>query len=220
MATVSLAMVVMVVDPGPARIVSVVSHMFPLVSECSDALTIYRQRITTARVFPVCARAKVGLDGAVELRAASSADLDACLGVQRRSAVVGYAQIFDQLIYPFPDEIVRAEWAARLASEDQAIIAWVDGEAVGTVSAHPPRLEALFVVPEQWGGGVADRLHDAALELIAAAGWLAAELDVMVDNVRARRFYERHGWAPDGRGEQSPFPPYPKLLGYRRDLDL
>jgi GNAT superfamily N-acetyltransferase len=154
----------------------------------------------------------------MELRTASNADVEACLAVQRRSAVVGYAHIFDQAVYPFPDDVVRAEWVARLASDDQVVIALVDGHAVGTVSASPPRLEALFVVPEQWGSGVADRLHDGALERIAASGWLAAELDVMVDNLRARRFYERHGWAPDGRGQRSPFPPYPKLLGYQRSL--
>jgi GNAT superfamily N-acetyltransferase len=162
--------------------------------------------------------AYVGLDEVVEIRPATSADVDDCLDVQRRSAVVGYAHIFDQQIYPFPDDVVRAEWVARLAGDDQVLIGYVDGAAVGTVSARPPRLEALFVVPEQWGTGVAAGLHDAALELIEASGWLAAELDVMVDNLRARRFYERHGWAPDGRGERSPFPPYPKLLGYRRDL--
>jgi GNAT superfamily N-acetyltransferase len=155
----------------------------------------------------------------VEIRPATSGDVDACLAVQRGSAVVGYAHIFDQAIYPFPDDVVRAEWVARLASDDQVVIAEVDGEPVGTASAHPPRLEALFVVPEQWGTGVAAALHDVALELIKASGWLAAELDVMVDNLRARRFYERLGWSPDGRGERSPFPPYPKLLGYRRDLD-
>jgi GNAT superfamily N-acetyltransferase len=154
----------------------------------------------------------------VQIRSATSTDVEACLAVQRRSAVVGYAHIFDQVIYPFPDEVVRSEWVARLASDAQVLIASVAGEPAGTASANPPRLEALFVVPEQWGAGVAVALHDGALELIKASGWLAAELDVMVDNLRARRFYERLGWEPDGRGDRSPFPPYPKLLGYRRDL--
>jgi GNAT superfamily N-acetyltransferase len=157
--------------------------------------------------------------GDVDLRPASFADVEVCLGVQRRSAIVGYAHIFDQARFPFPDEVVRAEWVARLAGEDQVLLAEVGGEIVGTVSANPPRLEALFVVPEKWGNGVAVGLHDAALGRIGASGWLAAELDVMVDNLRARRFYERHGWEPDGRGTRSPFPPYPKLLGYRRDLE-
>jgi RimJ/RimL family protein N-acetyltransferase len=87
------------------------------------------------------------------------------------------------------------------------------------VSVRPPRLEALFVVPERWGSGVATALHDAALVQIRASGWHAAELDVMVDNARARRFYQRLGWSPDGRTDTSPFPPYPRLLGYRRDLE-
>jgi GNAT superfamily N-acetyltransferase len=155
----------------------------------------------------------------MQLRAATSADLAACLAVQRRSAIKGYAHIFPQAEYPFPNDIVRAEWEARLASDAQVIVGIVDGVIVGTVSANPPRLEALFVVPEHWGGGVAGRLHDEALARIAAAGCAAAELVVMTENLRARRFYEHRGWLPDGRSETSPFPPYPMLLGYRHALD-
>jgi GNAT superfamily N-acetyltransferase len=179
-------------------------------------IAIYRQHITTRRLFPSgCAR----LDGGVELRAAMVDDVDVCLAVQRRSAVVGYGHIFDQQTYPFPDDVVRGEWLDRLAGEVPVTLAIVDGEVVGTVSIRPPRLESLFVVPEQWGSEVGGRLHHAALGQIRAGGWLAAELDVMVDNARARRFYEKHGWAPDGRTAVSPFPPYPRLLGYRRHFD-
>jgi GNAT superfamily N-acetyltransferase len=154
----------------------------------------------------------------VELRAASSADAEACLAVQRRSAIKGYAHIFPQAEFPFPDDVVAAEWVARLASAVEVIVAVVDEEIVGTISPRPPWLEGLFVVPEQWGSGVAGRLHDAALERIAASGSPSAQLDVMVDNVRARRFYERRDWVPDGRSQRSPFPPYPAMVGYRRDL--
>lgn len=155
----------------------------------------------------------------MELRHATVDDVDVCLGVQRRSAVVGYGHIFPQEEYPFPDDVVRAEWVERLNDGVPVTLAVVDGEPVGTISVRPPRLESLFVVPEQWGSGVADLLHSAALQQIRSNDWLAAELDVMVDNVRARRFYEKRGWQPDGRTEVSPFPPYPRLLGYRRDLD-
>jgi GNAT superfamily N-acetyltransferase len=155
----------------------------------------------------------------MQLRAATSADLAACLAAQRRSAVVGYGHIFDQEVYPFPDDVVRDEWSARLNGGVPVTVAVEGDDVVGTVSVRPPRLEALFVVPEMWGSGVATALHDVALGQIRVSGWLAAELDVMVDNARARRFYQRHGWAPDGRTDVSPFPPYPRLLGYRRDLD-
>jgi putative acetyltransferase len=147
------------------------------------------------------------------------ADLEACLDVQRRSAVAGYAHIFPQQDHPFPEDVVRAEWHERLASDAPVTVAVIDGELVGTVSVRSGRLESLFVVPERWGYGVAIQLHDVALQQIADAGGLVAELDVMVDNGRARRFYERQGWVPNGRTSMSPFPPYPRLLGYRRDID-
>ena len=155
----------------------------------------------------------------IELRLATSADVEACLAIQRRSAITGYAHIFPQDQYPFPDDVVRAEWVERLGSEATVVLAADGGQLAGTISARPPRVEALFVVPESWGAGVAGVLHARALELIAHAGYDEAELEVMADNVRARRFYERHGWLPDGRQLRSPFPPVPELVGYRRVLD-
>jgi hypothetical protein len=41
---------------------------------------------------------------------------------------------------------------------------------------------------------------------------------VLEHNVRARRFYERRGWAPDGTSRVVEFPPHPLDLGYARDL--
>jgi GNAT superfamily N-acetyltransferase len=153
----------------------------------------------------------------VTLRPASVDDVDVCLTVQRRSAVVGYGHIFPQQEYPFPDDVVRAEWVQRFADNIAVTLASRNGEAVGTISVRPPRLESLFVVPEAWGSGVARVLHDEALRQIAGAGCAVAELDVMVENGRARRFYEKLGWVADGRTDTSPFPPYPRLMGYRRD---
>jgi GNAT superfamily N-acetyltransferase len=158
------------------------------------------------------------LDGVVDLRPATAVDVDACLAAQRRSAVVGYAHIFPQQEYPFPDDVVRQEWLDRFAADVPVIVALVDGEVVGTVSVRGSRLESLFVVPEQWGTGVARALHDAALGQVAAEDVPYAELDVMTANARARRFYEKLGWAPDGRTDVSPYPPFPALTGYRLAL--
>jgi GNAT superfamily N-acetyltransferase len=155
----------------------------------------------------------------MRVRTASISDLDACLAVQRTSAIKGYATIFPQEEYPFPDDVVRAEWLARFVDGSQVLVADSDAGLLGTVTARPPRLEALFVLPRCWGSGVSDLLHDAALALIAGSGHRHAELDVMVDNARARRFYERCGWVLDGRSQRAPYPPYPGLVGYRRALD-
>lgn len=155
----------------------------------------------------------------VQVRVATAADVDACFDIQRRSAVVGYAHIFRQSEYPFPDDVVRKEWIDRIDSGRWVAIAHLDDEPVGTVSTHGSRIESLFVVPEHWGSGVGTALHDAAIADLAARGTAAAELDVMADNLRARRFYEGRGWSRDGREEISPFPPHPRLVGYRRPLE-
>ena len=39
-------------------------------------------------------------------------------------------------------------------------------------------------------------------------------LRVFVDNGRARRFYEKHGWRPTGASSRSSYEPYPVLLEY------
>jgi len=154
----------------------------------------------------------------VAIRDASTDDVETCFAVQRRSALVGYAHIFPQEVYPFPDDVVRGEWEQRIAAADWVGVAQRDGEAVGTISVVGNRIESLFVVPELWGSGVSQALLEAGLDRIRRAEHNAAELDVMADNLRARRFYERRGWRLDGRHSAAPFPPYPALVGYRLDL--
>jgi RimJ/RimL family protein N-acetyltransferase len=43
-------------------------------------------------------------------------------------------------------------------------------------------------------------------------------LRVFEDNARARRFYEKNGWYATGAISRSTFPPYARLLQYRRHL--
>ena len=59
----------------------------------------------------------------------------------------------------------------------------------------------LFVAEPHWGTGLAVRLHAAALGSAAARGFTAARLFTPAGQARARRFYEREGWA----AEASPF---------------
>ena len=127
----------------------------------------------------------------------------------RETALVAFAHVFPPERYPFPHEAVRDHWRQVAADPLRDVtVAEVEGDVVGAVVAAGERLENLFVVPSRWGSGVADALHDAAV----AAG--TRQLDVMEENARARRFYERHGWRLDGRREHSEYPPFPALLGY------
>jgi GNAT superfamily N-acetyltransferase len=57
---------------------------------------------------------------------------------------------------------------------------------------------AIYVVSAWWSAGAGRALMNAALAALRADGYLRAVLWVLADNVRARRFYDRAGFAPDG----------------------
>jgi len=139
--------------------------------------------------------------------------------VQREASLAGLGHIYPPDRYPFPDDAIRARWQEALEGErTNVIVAERAGEILGVAAWTDGWLDGLYVVPQAWGNGVAARLHDEALRGIAAAGESTARLWVLEDNARARRFYERRGWRPDGSDRVVPFPPHPLDLGYTREL--
>jgi GNAT superfamily N-acetyltransferase len=59
-------------------------------------------------------------------------------------------------------------------------------------------LYALYVHPAWWSTGTGRALMDRVLDTTSVASYLSVRLWVLRDNSRARRFYERAGFAPDG----------------------
>jgi GNAT superfamily N-acetyltransferase len=57
---------------------------------------------------------------------------------------------------------------------------------------------AIYVHPASWGSGAGRALFAAATSELRAQGSPKAVLWVLEANARARRFYEREGWVPDG----------------------
>jgi GNAT superfamily N-acetyltransferase len=75
-----------------------------------------------------------------------------------------------------------------------------DGLGAGG-SAEPGRdgeLWAINLHPDVWGRGVGSALLRAAHATLTERGHGDAVLWVLPGNTRARRFYEHHGWVPDG----------------------
>jgi len=130
--------------------------------------------------------------------------------IQEQASLAGLGHVYPPELYPFPRDAVQARWAAF---DGLAFI-----EDAGFVAIDPPWLDALYVLPEAWGSGIADRLHDAGVTALRAAGVERARLWVLEENHRARRFYERRGWTADGTTRVVPFPPSPIDLGYALDL--
>ena len=87
------------------------------------------------------------------------------------------------------------------------LVAEQDGQVIGFASVSASRDEdadgagelwALYLHPRHWGTGHGHVLHAHAVRALAATGAAEATLWVLTANERARRFYERHGWAADG----------------------
>jgi GNAT superfamily N-acetyltransferase len=147
------------------------------------------------------------------LRRATAADAATLAAVQEEASRAGVAHVYPPELYPFPTEAVRERW--RRFTEDGGF-AVMTGDGFAAVAE--PFLEAIYVRPSSWGGGLAVTLHDAAVEELRARGVTRARLWVLAENARARRFYERLGWRPDGTSRVVEFPPNPIDLGYAREL--
>lgn len=89
------------------------------------------------------------------------------------------------------------------------LLAEVEGRIVGMANVGPARdddldpqvigeIRAMYADPDAWSTGVGAALMRAALDHLRGCGFVGATLWVLEDNARARRFYERWGFRPDG----------------------
>lgn len=89
----------------------------------------------------------------------------------------------------------RERTPARMAD---TTVAEVDGTVVGFTMTAGDEVEQVFVDPGHHGTGIAGPLLEEAERRVRAAGYDEAWLAVVIGNTRARRFYERQGWADGG----------------------
>ena len=139
--------------------------------------------------------------------------------VQEVASVAALGHIFPPPLYPYPSGAILARWVEASADEARRTLIAVSGaEPVGAALVSAEWLDGLYVVPEQWGSGLADELHDRSLELVRELGSTRCHLWVLEDNARARRFYERRGWHENGETRVVEYPPNPLDVGYSLDF--
>jgi GNAT superfamily N-acetyltransferase len=125
------------------------------------------------------------------LRPGRPSDAEAVAAVHEATARVAYAHIFPPE-RPFPRAATRRRWRTF---GGEIVVAEEGHRLVGFVAFAGAVLHALYVLPPYWGRGLGS-------ELLAVAGPVQ-ELWVLRDNLRARRFYERHGWRADGTAREA-----------------
>ena len=86
----------------------------------------------------------------------------------------------------------------------------------GADDASLAHFRQLFVARAHWGSGLARMLHRAAIAEATARGFSAMRLFTPAGQARARRFYEREGWAVTASG--APGLNGLEIVEYRRSL--
>ena len=76
---------------------------------------------------------------------------------------------------------------------------------------------AIYILPEFWGQGLGQALMNKVLQEISPF-YAGVCLWVFKDNLRARRFYEKSGFSPDGREKTEKFSNQPVSVRYRKVL--
>jgi GNAT superfamily N-acetyltransferase len=121
-----------------------------------------------------------------------------------------YAEIVDPAVLAErTSDLARRtrRWREKLEAGAHRWLALADQCVVGFAARGPGRdedidlsceLEAIYVRRAYWGSGLADRL------LKVAVGTEPAYLWVFEANIRARGFYARHGFVPDGTANHDP----------------
>jgi putative acetyltransferase len=128
----------------------------------------------------------------ITLRPYTDADEDAAIELWRRTWQKTYPDLDFDARLPW----WRERWRNSLVPNTTIVVAEEAGVLLGlvTVDARNRYLDQVVVAPEAWGAGVAQELL-AEAKRISPSG-----LDIFVnqDNLRAIRFYEKHGFAAAG----------------------
>jgi ribosomal protein S18 acetylase RimI-like enzyme len=91
-----------------------------------------------------------------------------------------------------------------VVQDDAKVVGYVSlgpyriGQRDGVLSRRVGEVLAIYVDPSRWGTGAGRLLMTSALHRLAEHGFHSVRLWVLMDNVQARRFYERAGFTPDG----------------------
>ncbi len=133
---------------------------------------------------------------AVQLRQAQAGDCEAVADIWYRGWCDGHVGFVpDELAAARTEQSFHQRAPERLGD---TTVAEVGGSVAGFIMVVGDEVEQVYVSDRHRGGGVARALIVEAERQVAGAGYGVAWLAVVAGNARARRFYQRSGWADAG----------------------
>lgn len=142
----------------------------------------------------------------IEVRTATAADAHGIAVVHVTAWTEAYAHLVpaDALARQSIEQR-ELRWKELIAAAASTVLIAMDGDAiVGFATAGPARdaipprdleLTAIYLLASHYGSSAGQALLDAAIHEDPASLWVAE------DNPRARAFYERNGFKPDGTSD-------------------
>ena len=164
------------------------------------------------------------------IRRADKSDAPALAEILTQSWKAAYADIVPpaELNSAADSERYTAAFAAMAQNPSNTfLIAHGDGVPCGMLFYCPARdtdllgfaeIVALYTLPQYWGTGLGQLLMKRMLAETHHA-YSGAALWVFQDNARARRFYEKFGFTPDGAQKQENFSSKPLSVRYVKPFD-
>lgn len=144
--------------------------------------------------------------GKIEIRSIKSGDEKALAHIQTESWRAAFAGILspEELIKATDVAVVEERYAKVLAEKPlRGTLLYVDGQphcmafwgkCRGEVCPDSAELICIHSLQSNWGKGYGAMMMDCVLTEMKEAGYTEAVLWVFEENVRARRFYEKHGF--------------------------
>ena len=161
----------------------------------------------------------------ITYRTATIRDADALAALGTATFVATFGHLYQQCdLEIFLQNHAPDVWEKELADPAYAVrVAELDGTMVGYAKLGPPHLpfeprgeaaelRQLYVLEEMKGQGVAHALIEWVIERARDRRADHLYLSVFTDNHRARRFYEKYGFEPEGT--------YAFMVGTHADEDI
>ena len=128
-------------------------------------------------------------------------DLTAVREIYEKSWKFAYRDIVPM---EWMESIPKEKWGGNVLHNGRTEIGAFDGDKiVGTASFGPSRWEefgscgeivTIYLLPDYMGRGIGSQLMRACIEELEFLGYSEILLWVLEDNIRARLFYESHGF--------------------------